>query len=249
VAIVLALLFVVGVFGRTVDESDHRLEIDVRTVPDVRREALVVGLTLVLAAVAGWLAGTTFASRYLAVVFSLFAIVAGVGLAKVPGRPARFVVAGVLVALCLVGIGVNAWAPRTQAAEVVEAIDREARPGDAVVFCPDQLGPAFSRGLPAGLDEMVYPSLAAPERVDWADYVDRYESADADAVARDVVARVGTGPGRRLWLVTAGGYDVSDECAVFSNALTVHLGGGSVVVAEDSELFEPATLVRFGATG
>jgi mannosyltransferase len=242
VAVLLALLFVLGLFGRRVD--DHRVELDVRTVGDVRAEAVVVAVTIGLAAVAGVVTSTTFASRYLAVVFPLVAIVCGAGLAKLPGRPAQWVVAGVFVALCLVGIGVSVFDDRTQAREVADAVAAGAGPDDVVVMCPDQLGPGMSRELPAGITQLVYPSLAGPERVDWVDYVERYEDADPGALTDEVVSRLGSGG--HLWLVTAGGYNVSDECAAFAAAVGTRLGGGAVVVNERPEVFEPATLVRFG---
>ncbi len=238
-----AVLFLVGLFGRTVD--DRRLEVDVRTVPDVRSEAAVVGATVALAAVGGYVTGTTFASRYLAVVFPLFAIVAGAGLAKLPGRPARLVIGAALVGLALVGIGVNALLPRTQAEEVVDAITGAAAPNDVVVFCPDQLGPAFGRNLPDDLTMLVYPSLAGPERVDWVDYVERYDGASAPDVAAEIDGRAG--PDHDIWLVTAGGYNVSDHCGELVAALAALRGGPAVVVTEDPDIFEPASLLRFGA--
>ena len=240
---VLAMLFVVGLFGRTVD--DRRLELDVRTVPGLRAEAMVIGATIALAAAAGFLTGTTFASRYLAAVFPLFVIVAAAGLAKLPGRPARLVVAAGLVALALVGVGVNALLPRTQAGEVADAVRSAAVAGDVVVFCPDQLGPAYSRELPSGLTELAYPALTPPARVDWVDYVRRYDEARPAAVAEEVVDRAGaTGA---VWVVTAGGYDVSDRCASFVAALGGLRGAPGLLVAENPDIFEPASLLRFGA--
>jgi hypothetical protein len=243
--LVLAVLFLVGVFGRTID--DHRLELDVRTVPGVRSEAAVVGATVLVAAAAGYLTGTTFASRYLAVVFPLFVIVAGAGLARLPGRPARWVAATGVVGLSLVGIGVNALLPRTQAGEVAEAVAAEARPGDVVVFCPDQLGPAVARELPDGLIQLAYPALRSPARVDWVDYAERHEEASPDDVAAEVAT--GAGPDQQLWVVTAGGYNVSDHCTDFVAALGGLRGPAELVVAEDVDVFEPASLLRFGAGG
>lgn len=245
VALVLGMLFLVGLFGRGIDQ--HRLELDVRTVPDVRSEAVVVGLTIVLGAAAGLATGTTFAGRYLAVVFPLFVIVCGAGLAKVPGRSARFVVALGLVGLCLVGVGVNAFGLRTQAGEVADELAGEARPGDVVVFCPDQLGPAVSRELPDGLVELVYPSLAGPERVDWVDYQDRYAQASPDAIGAEVIERAGRD--RPVWVVTGSLYNVSDQCAEFTAALGAQLGPGAVLVSERPDIFEPAGLTRFGPAG
>jgi hypothetical protein len=139
-------------------------------------------------------------------------------------------------------VAVNALLPRTQAGDVAEAIEDGARPGDAVVFCPDQLGPAVNRRLPDGLDQMVYPTLAGSERVDWVDYQERFDDASPDAVADEVAVRVGAGS---IWVVTSGGYNVSEHCAAFTAALSARRGGGEVVVAENPDVFEPALLLRF----
>jgi hypothetical protein len=242
--LVLAGLFVVGLMGRTVDR--HRLELDVRTVPGVRAEVAVVGITVGLAAVAGVVTGTTFASRYLAVVFPLFVIVAGAGLARLPGRPASWLAGTAIVLLSLVGIGVNALLPRTQAGEVAEALVGSATSGDVVVYCPDQLGPAVNRELPAELTQLAYPELGSPVTVDWVDYRRRYDEASPAGVAAEVASRAGPSA---VWVVTAGGYNVSDRCAEFVTALAELRGGPEVVVAEDAEIFEPAALLRFGAAG
>ncbi|MGH9243112.1 MAG: glycosyltransferase family 39 protein [Acidimicrobiales bacterium] len=241
IGIALALLFVIALFGRRLD--DHRIVADGRPAPDVRREAVVVGVVIAVAAVASYVTDTTFASRYLAVVFPLFILVCGAGLAKLPGRPSRFVVAGVVVCLSLVGVGVNVFLPRTQAREVAQAVADDSRPGDVVVFCPDQLGPAVSRELPEGLDEVVYPSLAGPALVDWVDYAERYESAAPDRVADEVVARAGADA--TVWLVTSTGYKVSHHCDRFAAALDGRRGAPAAVVAEAQDVFEPAALLRF----
>jgi hypothetical protein len=242
--LVLAGLFVVGLMGRTVDR--HRLELDLRSVPGVRAEAGVVAITIGLAAVAGAVTGTTFASRYLAVVFPLFVIVAGAGLAKLPGRSATWLAGTAIVVLSVVGIGVNAFLPRTQAGEVADALTGAAERGDVVVYCPDQLGPAVSRELPAELTQLAYPELRSPRRVDWVDYRRRYDEATPAGVAAAVADRAGSA---RVWVVTAGGYNVSDRCAEFVAAMAELRGGPAVVVAEDAEIFEPASLLRFGAAG
>ena len=54
-------------------------------------------------------------------------------------------VVGVIVVLGLVGGVRNAAEQRTQAGQVGERARAEAQPGDLVVYCPDQLGPAVHR--------------------------------------------------------------------------------------------------------
>jgi hypothetical protein len=97
----------------------------------------------------------------------------------------------------------NVITQRTQAGEVAAVLHREAHAGDLVVYCPDQVGPAIHRLGPAGLDEIVFPSAAGPERVDWVDYKKRLKRADVRAFARAALARAGS---RTLWYVDAPGY-------------------------------------------
>ena len=59
--------------------------------------------------------------------------------------------------LALFGLGWVNYYQRTQSVEVAAAVAERAQPGDVVVYCPDQLGPAFSREMPDGLDEISYP--------------------------------------------------------------------------------------------
>ena len=68
------------------------------------------------------------------------------------------------VAFGLAGSLPNVWTSRTQAGQVAAALAAGGRPGDVVAFCPDQLGPAVDRLLPAGRyrDDDLPP--AAPAR-------------------------------------------------------------------------------------
>ena len=65
----------------------------------------------------------------------------------------------------------------------------EAEPGDVVVYCPDQLGPAVHRLAPQDLDEFTYPTFGSPEFVDWVDYKAGSAQADPQAFARQVLER------------------------------------------------------------
>ena len=75
----------------------------------------------------------------------------------------------------------------------------DAKPGDLVVYCPDQLGPAVHRLVPPGLDEVdVSRPSARPTFVDWVDYKKRLAAADPQAFAREALARAGA---HTLWFV------------------------------------------------
>ncbi|MEY2453805.1 MAG: mannosyltransferase [Acidimicrobiaceae bacterium] len=241
----LGVLFAVGLVARPIDE--YRLEIDVRTTPTVRREAAVVGLTVAIATIAGYVTDTTFATRYAAILFPLFLLVAAVGLTKFIGVAARGVLVAALLALGVVGGVHNVITDRTQAGKITAAIRAEAQPGDVVLICPDQLGPSIHRLLPSslGLTQLSYPTLSDPSLVDWRDYADRNAAADPVAIADEVVARAGSA--HSVWLVDDGGYKTfGGQCESVESELGAKLGSGRVLVVNDGDTyFEHASLIRF----
>jgi hypothetical protein len=241
----LLALFALGLFGRGVDE--RRIELDVGTVPPVRGEAAVVGATIMIAAVAGYASGTTFASRYASVFMPLFLLVAAVGITRFLGRVPRGLVFVVLIALGLVGGVHNVTTDRTQAGEVAAAIRAGATPSDLVVICPDQLGPAVHRLLPRDLAQVTYPLLASPDLVDWRDYAERNAAADPAAAADKVLAQARASKAKNVWLVTNGSYKTLEgQCEALGAELGARLGNAENLVSEDNaKFFEYASLFRF----
>ncbi|HYF47613.1 MAG TPA: glycosyltransferase family 39 protein, partial [Acidimicrobiales bacterium] len=99
-AIALGILLLLGLFGRTV--SDDRIELDLRTRPEVRWELVVAGLTLALAVAAGYLTSSGFAPRYLAVLIPMVVLAAAWGLRRFTGSlPLAVVLVGWLGACAL----------------------------------------------------------------------------------------------------------------------------------------------------
>ena len=92
---------------------------------------------------------------------------------------------------------------RTAAGKVAAILRTEAKPGDVVLYCPDQVGPAVHRLAPPGLDEVTYPRLRRPALVDWVDYKKVLAEHKPAAVAQEVLARAGS---RTIWYVSAPGY-------------------------------------------
>ena len=82
----------------------------------------------------------------------------------------------------------NIREPRSQLPDLVAVVNARAAAGDVVVYCPDQLGPAGSRGLRSDLVGLTYPTLGDPRFVDWRDYEDR-NSSDRPASRRHDGAR------------------------------------------------------------
>ena len=160
--------------------------------PVHRRAAVllaVTGGTLLLGIGAGIAVGAGFASRYSSVALVPGLLLATLGLQALPVR----VRTGALVTIAITGLvgamGMPFSDNRTQAGVTAARIAAALQPGDLVVYCPDQLGPAVSRRLPAATDQVAYPLLSPPELIDWVDYEERNNDADAPAVARQLDAR------------------------------------------------------------
>jgi mannosyltransferase len=243
-AFALAVLVALGLLGRAVDA--HRLELDLRTRPEVRTEVLVVAATLALGCLAGYATSSAFASRYAAVVFPLVVLAAAVGVTRLAGPVARAGVLAAVAVLGLVGGARNVVVDRTQSAELADAVAATAEDGDLVVFCPDQLAPAVDRELPDRVERVPFPDpSSSPERVDWYDYAERNEAADVGSFAADVLARAGD---RSVYLVIAPGYETFDEkCEALQATFTAARPGAAALVPARGDVFEHAGLLRFPA--
>lgn len=198
---ILLPMLLLGVFGRPVD--DRRVEIDLHVPRETRVIAFLGGVGLLAALSFNYLAGGAFQTRYSAIVFPFFILLVARGFTMLTDPR---VLGGALV--LAIGFGFaggvrNVLTERTQAPEVAAVLRREAKPGDVVVYCPDQVGPAVHRLAPTGLDEVVYPSFAGPERIDWVDYKKRLARANVDEFARAALVRA---RGHTLWYVSAPGY-------------------------------------------
>lgn len=241
--VLIALLALLALFVRT--SSGDAIELDLRTRPHVRDEAVVVAMTMALAVVAGYATASAFASRYTAGVFPLVLLVAAYGVTRLP-RPA--IQAGALAVLAALGLvrGVdNLLRQRTEAGKIASYITANGAPGDLVAFCPDQLGPAVARLLPAGFDERTFPRGAPPQRIDWVDYAAKVRAGDPTRFAQDLDVRAS---GRTVWLVWSGGYrTLGTRCETLTDELRRLRPGGTAVVTSGDE-FEHAWLYQYGPT-
>ncbi len=209
---------------------------------DSRRPVLVAAAVMAIGVVMVVVANSAYEPRYAAVILGPVAVVAGLGMARLNWRWAgALLTLSVLVASVVVDANL-VRENRSQGRQVAEALDT-AEPGDLVVFCPDQLGPATLRYLRTDVRAVAYPGLTDPRLVDWSDYADRMGRADPDAVAERIVENAGEG---RVWMVWQGGYrTLGDSCQRLELGLAVRLGPGETIVAPDEDVFEPARLVRF----
>ena len=120
---------------------------EVRLQSRARFVSLLVAGPLAVAVLAGMLTGAAFDNRYIAVVFPLFIVLCALGLTAFSSRK---VSAALLAVACTAGLFAaqeQNSEPRTQAVQVAADLNAQAQPGDVVVYCPDQLGPAVDRLL------------------------------------------------------------------------------------------------------
>jgi hypothetical protein len=202
--------------------------------------------TLAVAVVLGALANAAFVARYTAVVLPLFILVVSTGVAIMPGR--RFK-AGCMSVLCLAGLltghGENG-AQRTQAVQVAAVLNTQAQPGDVVVYCPDQLGPAVDRLLTVkGLDQLTFPRAAAPERVNWVDYKKVISRTDVSQFAQTALSRVPAG--HTMWLVWRDGYPgFGGDCGYLKSWMDLLRNPGVTLVRQDGgTYYEFENLTRY----
>jgi uncharacterized membrane protein len=235
---VIVLLAVAGTFGARGPEGGIVLRSRLR--PAAAPFVLAVGGTLAVACVVGYATGSTFASRYAAVIVPFIWLLAAIGLSLLSRRPAAIVLV-LLLGLGVIGAYRNVTLDRSDAARSAAAIDERAAPGDVVLFCPDQLGPSTSRLLTAEVDAVTYPRLEAPELVDWVDYKARLETTSPAEVAAEVLERAGDG---QVFLVYSTSYVTHEEiCPSLFNELGA--ARPPEVLTETTEAWEPSAVVLF----
>jgi len=197
---------------------------------------------LVLGLVVAQVVAGSFAPRYSSVALVPALLLSALGLRALPERArlaclALVTVCGLLGALPLLGS-----TRRTQAAGTAAVLSSRLQAGDVVAYCPDQLGPAVSRLLPTGTDQVSYPDLSAPQLVDWVDYAQRSAAASPAAFARALDART---PGA-IWLVSAAGYrTLEGQCEVVRERLEALRGKGRVLQQEDPAYDERQDVRRY----
>ena len=245
-AVALSLLLALGLVAAP--GTGSRVELDLRTRPEVRRLGLVIVATLAVATVTSFVADAAYATRYFSVVAALVLVLAGVGAARIGGAVAfRIVLAAVLLLGLVSAVRTAVSDPRTQAREVAQAIE-DAPPvtgptGPLVLVCPDQLGPALSRELPADADVATYPRFEEPELVDWVDYAERLAEVTPADFATEALARAGD---REIWLVWSGAYTTHEgTCEALANELQAARPTGFPVVLSDVDAYEEENAYRY----
>lgn len=235
----LGVLVVIGLCGRAVDR--FHVSLDVRTRPAGRPFAVLVAGTLGIACVVGYATGATYATRYASVLFPFVIVLAALGVDQFRSRPVAFAVLAVVLALGGLGGVLNVVKDRSDARRSADAITARAKAGDWVVYCPDQLGPATSRLVEAGLRQVTYPDFAPPARVDWVDYKARLDRTPPEAFAQALLDRAGDA---EIFLVYSADYTTHRQrCPALYNALAA--ARTPEVLTQPTDVYEPASVVAF----
>jgi hypothetical protein len=245
--LVCVLLGLLAVFGRASGRSG--IDVDLRTYPAVRWEAAAAVGALTLGLTAAYVTDTAFDARYASMMFPLFVLVVAFGFTGFGSRAVMGVAVAIVVVSGLVGGYHNVVDNRTQAGEIADAILARAKPGDAVVYCPDQLGPAVARLLEGhqSLEQITFPAGDPPELIDWVDYRDRIDATSPTTFAADVRDRVGKG--HTIWYVYSPAYyGVEGKCEAVAAGLGTDRAGAQTLVTMDAKaFFESGSLVEYPA--
>jgi hypothetical protein len=212
--------------------------------PAPRAIGIVGAMTAGVAVLGAVVSSSAVSNRYFSVSVPLVLLAAAGGLARL--RPAYR--DGALVAIAVTGLwlaSAEVSTPRTTAREVARVIVANARPGDVVVACPDQLAPALHRLLVdarPGLIEAVFPPGSTPARVNWIDYAERARQADPPSAAHQLLAAT---PNATIWFVVSTTYPPTQPAC--GGLLTELIGSrsGRLISADRRELVEHGALWRF----
>jgi hypothetical protein len=143
----------------------------------------------------------------------------------------------------VVGIG-GVTGQRSQATQVAAVINQEASPGDVVVYCPDQLGPAASRLIHKPVQQVTFPRAIGPQRVNWVDYRTTIDKVSAQQFA---VAMINRAAGHDIWFVWSPGYAGTEgKCPqVMTWLQDLRSNGQELVHSDPGQFFEHEAVVRF----
>jgi mannosyltransferase len=247
-ALMILALVGLGVFGLATDR--RHISLDIRTRPLARPLAVVVLGTLGAALAGGLVAQSTFDARYASVVFVPLILLVAVGVTAFLDRRVRLAVLSLAVVVGLAGSVPNVTTNRTQAGQVATAIAATGKPGDIVAYCPDQLGPAVDRLLPAGrYVQTTFPRGTGPAFVNWVDYSASIGAASPVAFAGHLES-MAAAAGRQIFVVWSGGYQAfGTKCEAIVQTLQQNPDyRADAVVLGDAAFYQPMSLLRFTPT-
>jgi hypothetical protein len=201
--VVICALLTLSIFG--FPAGDRQVLLDLKGREPGRLLFMLAIVTLIVAVTFGELAGTAWADRYTAIAFVPFLLCFALGTEQLAGRHLRAVAIAAIALFGSIACGPVVTVQRTQAVNVAKVLTAQGKPGDVVLYCPDQLGPAIAREISAGrggqgMKHFTIPLFAAPDRVDWVDYKARNDFAGGlvPAMVDRALAEAGS---HRIWLV------------------------------------------------
>ena len=248
-AVIYFAMLALALFG--LGRSGRIIELDLHTRPRSRGMSFVVAGTLFAAIAGGILTGSAFSSRYAAVVFLPLVLLIALGTTTLLNPKVRAVIVGLAVVAGLVSSAQNVTTQRTQAGPVAAAINAQAKAGDIVAFCPDQLGPSVYRQVrdTSRYDMITFPRRTGPAIVDWVDYAKTVGDASPASFADDLVHKASGG--HTIWLVWQPDYQTygikCETIAAELSTLATQSGGGArnIVVNHPALYYEPMNLTEF----
>ena len=246
-------MLALAIFG--IGLSGRYIELDLRTRPHSRGVGFIVLGTLFAAIGGGIITSSAFSSRYAAVIFLPFLLLVAYGTTTFLNPRARVIIVGIAVIAGLISSAQNVTTQRTQANAVAAAINAQAKPGDIIAFCPDQLGPSVYRQLkdPSQYDMITFPRETGPQFVDWVDYKATVNAASPAHFTDVVTQRAGTT--HHVWLVWQPMYQTYGiKCETIATeladaAVKVNGGARNVVTNHIALYYEPMNLTEFILSG
>jgi len=240
--------------GGSGSATEH-LELGFVPLARVRTEMLIFTITMAIAWAVSFASGTTYASRYAAVVvpFFIIAVSAGISLARTP-RATSALLAVFLAGSVLSGV-VEITSDRSQSGMVTEAVisDTKRNPSTIaplVVVCPDQLGPAVGRAFerrtgPSGSPQVVpFPTAGDARLVDWVDYAQRNKAANGAEFIEQLNKKFGSA--RTVYLIANNSYRTFEgKCEQVAGALGAGRRSELLVKGNGERFFEGMNLTVF----
>ena len=154
--------------------------------------------------------------------------------------PGRTIFLAIAVATGLFISVQSVHSQRTEAPKVAAVLKKDAKPGDIVAFCPDQLGPATYRVVsdPSQFKMVTFPRGIGPQFVDWVDYADAVNAGQPAKFAAQLEKAAGSK--HRIWLVWQLGYKTfGTKC----ETLAVLLGEDGLTT-KDQVMADPLNVLR-----
>jgi mannosyltransferase len=247
--VVICALLALAVFGYPA--GPRQVLLDLRGHEPGRLLLLLSLSTLVLAVTVGKLVGNAWADRYTAIAFIPYLLCLALGPERLADRRLWAGSIGLIALLGAAAAGPVVTMQRTQAVQVARILSKQAKPGDVVLYCPDQLGPAIAREINAGrggvgLKNFTIPTFAPPDRVDWVDYKARNEAASHQIPA--LLQRINAEAGNhRIWLVYSSEYLTTEQLCPSLRLALAQQGSLSIWAAPSLDSYEHEELDSFTA--